>query len=247
VTLGDGISWEIDEIARVPQPFVLTVVGPLPETDEVDGQFSSGANTQSPGEDLSYIGNAPVEMCRGITRCNTVGTHQLVLSLRVRFRVASDADSSPPWQTYPLTAPFTAVAHQLPGDFSLVNDPSLGGAISASILPPRFTLTGDYLEGTIVVGKMPVNVAFNVFARFGADEYEIGTIVRPKNEGGTREFHFDVILNHTDATTRQSIFDLILVSNEKLGRQTVNMHDIWNGKLVIPNIYFSASSLYSTH
>jgi hypothetical protein len=81
---------------------------------------------------------------------------------------------------------------------------------------------------------MPASIAFDVFARFNDREFKLGVITC--NKGSNTNWRISSALPAASVSTPPAAFDLILRSDEKVGRETTDQNDIWAGELIYPNL-----------
>ena len=83
-------------------------------------------------------------------------------------------------------------------------------------------------------------VAVDMFIRVSGREYGIGGLTFSK--GATTDCRIGGTVRGINPTTQPMAVDLILRSNEKIGRETVDQHDIWSGELIFPNVPITVSN-----
>jgi hypothetical protein len=84
------------------------------------------------------------------------------------------------------------------------------------------------------VNTVPANIGFDVIARYGDREYKVGSIALANGKTGT--FLVGAVLPDLDPNSPPTSFDLILRSDEQVGRESVDEHDIWKGELIFPDL-----------
>jgi hypothetical protein len=227
------VPYQIDESSRVCGPgfFVHVVYGGgttidgkgAGPTGEGSGSMSGLGSGGSTGNSVKY---------------NQVGKHQLVVTPHVELRQGNfDAGAIIFQEDRQLTADFEIVATPPPDYFRLIDDPTLAIPIKAAIVPTKFAFSSQRpgnLNGNLKITNVPATIAFNVFARFNNREYQLSGIVC--NKGSGADYGVGGIAGDATAATQPSTFDLILRSNESIGRQTIDQHSIWKGELIYPNV-----------
>jgi len=100
----------------------------------------------------------------------------------------------------------------------------------------RIEPNSDYwLDGEIVFAQLPVNGAFDVFARtHDGREYALGHAYATKGRGGS--YGIGVMTQGTRPTTLPTTIDIILRSSPAAAEETIDMTEIWDGQIVIPNV-----------
>lgn len=178
--------------------------------------------------------------------CKSLGRHQLVVVCGVELHQGTFGSTDPRDLLFQedrvLTGSFEVVAQGPAGNFSVINDPKLGQQIQASIQPAKFSLDAvrQDFQGDLNITALPANIAFNMFIRVSGREYGIGSLAFSK--GATTDCRIGGAVRGINATTQPTAVDLILRSNEKIGRETVDQHDIWSGELIFPNVPITVSN-----
>src|SRR5690606_33897725 len=104
--------------------------------------------------------------------------------------------------------------------------------------------TGPRFECDFRITSLPANIAFDVFARVGQQEYKIGSLCREKSstETGTPKPP-EMIVGYVklwespeEAPEPFTSCDLILRSSEEAARRTVDLFEIWKGELIYKNL-----------
>jgi hypothetical protein len=83
----------------------------------------------------------------------------------------------------------------------------------------------------IEIPNMPVNAAFEIFAKTWKGEIKLGTVCIPK--GSTS---WGVGVRSENLKDRFYTIDIILRSSETVAKGSVDMTEIWDGEIVLPNI-----------
>jgi hypothetical protein len=241
VLLGDRVPFRVNVIPRVQFPFDVTAKDLDLDSIYVDGRKTAGSIEQNNAMCLGLEDN----MTMGEVACGSVGIHRL--SIRPRevqvhpgLGALGNIDYFPPDDIGLVTGTFEVVARLPAGDFTLVDNPALAPALRACIRVEfchvaRLNPMGNYeVHLYLVVQPVPANVGFDVIARFGADEYNLGTMSFTKDTGAYLPIRSSAL--HLGTNIPPSKFDLILRSDEKVGRETFNEHEIWRGELIYPNL-----------
>jgi hypothetical protein len=233
VVLGDWVPFRINDASRIVGPGYC-VTYECRETD-IDGQkvlsSGGGGSMNGLGSGGSFGNTVPSK---------EVGTHHLAVTVHVEVKQGNYQSGTVLYtEDRTLAADFQVVAQPPPGYFSLINDPKLGDLIRASIVPVGFQISArqpGQLNCKLKITGLPGNIAFDVIARLSGREFNVGDITC--NKGTTTEYQLGLTMpaELVGASTQPAAFDLILRSDEKVGRATIDLHDIWNGELIYPNV-----------
>ena len=162
--------------------------------------------------------------------------------LRVKVELATDAtggvsgvnwdDNAPVARkvTQDLFADFQEIEGQTP--IATVTAPS--PAVLSPLFTPRLTYQPSnsmHIETGVDAGPLPVNVAFNMFVRFGGREFPVGSVSFRKGAPGG----YATGTTNSPADPPQTV-DMIFRSSEDVARGTMDMMTIWKGEIVIPNV-----------
>ncbi len=241
--LGDRVPFLVDEKGRVSGPhFWVRVVEKGSGIDVDDKKLHQPIGGEGSMSGLGSGGSAGNSIA-----CKSLGTHQLLVVCGVELHQGTFGSTDPRdllfQEDRKLTATFEVVAQPPAGNFNLINDPKLGQQIQASIKPGKFSFAVSqvsYFQGDLNVAALPANVAFNMFIRANGREYRIGEVTFGK--GSTTDCRIGNTIRDLNAANQPTTVDLILRSDEKVGRETVDQHDIWNGELVFPNVPVTVSN-----
>ncbi len=231
VVQGDSVPYRVDEGARIVDPgFVLRVTSHGHGT--LDGKaFSEGGSGSNMSTGLGSGGSSGSSI-----RCEQIGKHQLCVSPHVELLQGNFNTNTVVYQEdRKLTADFEVQAKSPANAFKLIDDPSLGPQLRAAIVPVKFTLNAQgWLECDLNITSLPVNVAFDVFARTGGHEHKITTLTC--NKGTTMQYGLGGSEQKLAGTTQPATIDLIFRSNEKIGRESIDQTECWKGELVYRDV-----------
>jgi hypothetical protein len=169
----------------------------------------------------------------------TPGKHRLevALTLEVHYSpsVSNPEKGGLRWKKeVTLGGDFEVLAEMPPGFIKWVDDPSKADAIKQSIRPKQLDRSyegGKGLNIQIEVSKVPENVGFEVFGVVDGKEHRLGTLTA---KAGTEvNSHFGA---STFPPTPDGKVDLVLRSDEKTVRQSLDMYGAWNGELVYKDV-----------
>ncbi|MDB5322022.1 MAG: hypothetical protein JWN40_3653 [Phycisphaerales bacterium] len=142
--------------------------------------------------------------------------------------------ATPFWsRTITLSAPFLALPATTRDDITLIDDPAAVDAIrqSINVNDVRASDKGyDRLAMTIAIRSPPVNIAFEVFALYANKEHRIGSVY--SNAGEDHNFG----INTNDVPAPPSAIAIVLRASPTVARDTIDLYEIWNGTLTIPNL-----------
>jgi hypothetical protein len=171
----------------------------------------------------------------GALKCPAVGKHSATLTCRVEIFDGS-FDSTTAALLYrvdrTLSGNFEVLATEPNGYMQPLFDPKLVAAMAAAIKPLlfRYNVKQKSLDGQFNISGLPVNLACDVFLRFGGNETKFSAMACRANSpcqygvGGP-------VKGPVPAT-----IDIILRPSEKAARQTVDFQSYWNQEIVFPNI-----------
>jgi hypothetical protein len=135
-----------------------------------------------------------------------------------------------------LTGNFEVVTMK-PGDLvKPIFDPKLAAVVKAAIVPQSFRFNarnGSSFEGNILFIAAPVNLAFDVYVRYGGSEQRLGTVTCSA-QGGVFSNAYYVTGKGRPPVPR--MVDIILRPSEQAARDTVDQYRYWNQELVYPNV-----------
>jgi hypothetical protein len=136
----------------------------------------------------------------------------------------------------PLTAEVEVLAAAPPDYIRLIKDDALAQRLNAAITADSFWLLTLFnpvadVSGELDVKKVPVNIAFDAFARVDGKLYPMGSIALAK--GGSKSF---IVRTDAPAVTAATEIDVVLRTSERAARQTVDLLEVWDGELVFPGV-----------
>jgi hypothetical protein len=169
----------------------------------------------------------------GSVPCTQPGEHQLEVTCNVSVYTGPFGE----------TARSTLLFQEdrtLRGDFQVITEAPAdyikavvpGRDLQGSITPKEFEFASDgYLKGKIKIEGCPLNLAFEVFALYGGNEYRLGSVTC--DAGKFNESH---IQSSTRVDAPPPTLDLLLRSSEKVARQTTDQYEIFKGELKYPQV-----------
>jgi hypothetical protein len=137
------------------------------------------------------------------------------------------------------SANFDVVAPTTENAIKFIDQPAMADKLRAGLSPIGFHYNiwhpGEVF-GSIDFGTVPVNVAFDVFAKYGGKEYPIGHFAAAAGEysfntGGRCDSDPSNPLPKPPPT-----IDIVLRTNPAVARTTIDLFQIWNGEIDFPNI-----------
>jgi hypothetical protein len=227
VSAGDKIPWQIDREVRTPMDWSVRVT---PQTVSIDGLLDGSPLYSS----STTTGVMPAGEVRGLAAPHDAGNHQLKLVGKVEvFRGWPGPADAPYWsRTIEFSQPFTV--HTEFRDVKVIQDAKLDASVRAAIGPLPFEYRkndpGNFTAKVRVRG-LPAAVAFDVYARFAGREIRIGSLVQP----AASQDWVHYFLAQLGETSPKSA-DVVLRSNTKLARETVDLDRIWSGELVYTGV-----------
>jgi hypothetical protein len=196
------------------------------QVDDGPVQKSGGGTGGSFGGWVTNSSLAPV---------GTPGKHRL----RVRVEMATDATGTVNWNENATVArrviqDLFADSQVIGGQTPIAAETAPSAAALGPLLTPRLTFnpaSTTRVELGVDAAALPVDVAFDVFARFNGKEHPIGTVsfrkgARGGYAAGARDFPADP----------PQLVDVIFRSSEAVARETMELTRIWMGEIVIPGV-----------
>jgi len=173
--------------------------------------------------------------------CSALGHHVLAVTVKMNVHHGSGGypERGPVMRssTVTLAAPFDVIVPSREHDVKLIDDASIAAKLRTLMSPRDFQYNlwnPGHIYGTIDVNPAPVNMAFEVFARYGGHEYPIGRFMKAA-EGLSHEFRCDSEPD-TSLPKPPARIDVVLRSSPKAARATLALHKIWNGEIVLAGV-----------
>jgi hypothetical protein len=236
VVLGNRVPFVISENCRVTgSPFWVRLTG-----EEGEAQVDSKATRGLGGGSSSAAGLGSGGSIGTSFECSTLGKHWFEQAVHVELHTGPFDGNDPRnlvfQQVCKLSGSFEIVAQPPAGDFTVIDDPKLHDLIQSKIQPQRLRLGlhNHWLQGQFNIDGPPANLAFDVIVRVGGQQIDSGIVTCYK--GANAMSGIGSSLGHLNRTSQPTTIDIILRSSEKVARQTVDLHDIWKGELVYPNV-----------
>jgi hypothetical protein len=164
------------------------------------------------------------------------GKHQIALNFRIQiFRGTMNV--GPSTLLYQadrtLTGSVEIVTKEIGLPIQPLFDPKVAASVNAAISPGSFTYSSKnkFLDGEIRINNAPVNLAFDVFARYDGAEHPLNAVTYRANSG---LWQFGV--NSQPPLPPPKTIDLILRPSEAAARNTVDLQNYWNRELVFPAV-----------
>jgi len=166
--------------------------------------------------------------------CPSIGKHSLNIVVDLNILRGSSSYHSAKLK---FSMPFEVVAPVPENAIKLFDDPAMAAKIATCVKPLDFKYNmwhPGQLYGALEVLPVPVNVGFDVFARYDDVEYPVGRVTMAA--GALRDgFRCDSELKKYLPKPPPTI-DLVLRSSPKAARATLNLYQIWNGEIVIRDV-----------
>jgi hypothetical protein len=238
VAAGAKLPWTIRSTGRAPGFYYTYWNGPPAVLGaSIDGREVLGPDKRSDGGPFGI----------GFNRSSPAGAsgrHELAVRLgyRVTINRPGSAPVTQPIYEHELTlrAPFEVLPSGASDVVEEVDDASLAPVIQASVKPHgvrAFVWSKDNIVLNCDVESMnlPIDVSFDAFLRYNGKLVPAGSLVHSITEHGRNvPLMNDLIGNGTNPPPDK--VDLILRSNSKWARQTVDIHRIWKGELIFENV-----------
>jgi len=139
--------------------------------------------------------------------------------------------------TLDLSAPFDVFPRSSEYEIKLMVNPAMADKLRASMKPNDFQYNiwnpGE-IFGSIEIEGLPVNIAFDVFARYNGNEYPLGQIAVAAGARG--------IGTRCDSEVGKSLpkppatIDIVFRTSPKAARTTLDLYQIWDGELVFSGV-----------
>jgi hypothetical protein len=203
----------------------------------MNGVAIDGKNVRGNTGGYSAFGSFGSGSSGSLLECRTPGKHAVSLTFRIEiFSGAFDAPGSTPLyrSDRTVTGGFEVLATRPANLIQAVFDPKRAVAIKAAIAlePLHFNAgNGNSFTGSIDFRTIPVNFAFDVYARHGGTEWSLGTVTC---SAGTGPWDCSVF-GKGDASIPPTV-DIILRPSEKAARETVDEYSYWNQELIYQNV-----------
>jgi hypothetical protein len=164
-----------------------------------------------------------------------IGKHQLRMTMEVGIsdgKTPDDTTRAPLYkQTRTLTTPFEVSPDAIA--IKLVDKPD-AATIGRFIKADQFRLykmQALQLDGMVNISAVPVNIAFDVFARIDGKEYPMGAVATAKGH----DCGFGVFCSNPPPTPFSKC-DVVLRSSEKAAKSTLDLTEIWKGEVLIKDV-----------
>jgi hypothetical protein len=227
---GDAIPYSIVVHGRGPGGGWGLRVEHLSATLDGNNPIHVGGSMSSSGFGAGSFGSS--------VPCNDPGRHTLALTYRVQiFRGDLNFPGSPPGppvyqKDLTMSGPCDVLPASTKDDIKLIDDTSLAAAIRASLRPHGFAIDrlSHTLNGQLEIKSPPINLAFDIFARWNGHEKRIGSV--NMRQGNSTTFGW----GDPGFTDEPAQIDLVLRSSIAEARRTVDLFSIWNGEIVIKDV-----------
>jgi hypothetical protein len=168
------------------------------------------------------------------------GKHVLHVTIRNSAFIGaypSANEKQPPFWTRTLTlsAPFLALPKTTANDITLIDDPASADSIRQSITIRDLRAKNkayDRLSMTVSIKNPPCNIAFDLIARCNGKDYAIGNVYSNAGE----DHNFGVSTRDFPPGASTARIDLLLRASPTVARDTIDLYEIWNGQVTIPNL-----------
>jgi hypothetical protein len=127
----------------------------------------------------------------------------------------------------------TAQVVDLPAEslVKMANRPELVDEIRRTVVVERVERqANDEIQVQVDLRKPPVNVAFDVFVRVGGKEVLVGSVAGEKGK------QMGTFISHKASEIQDAKVEVILRSNSKVARRTVDLVEAWKGEIVIKDV-----------
>ncbi len=207
----------------------LTMIGG--GVDGKPGQSNAGGSSSWGGFGTGSIGSS--------LECRVPGKHEISLTFGVEIFNGpfNSAGGAPLYRSNrTLTSSFEVLAAKPQNLVQPIFDPKLAGAIKAVIAPESFHFSArneNSFQGNIHFFAAPVNLAFDVYVRYGGKEHQLGAVTCSARNGPLSN-DYSVFGKGTPPVP--GTVDVILRPSEKAARGTADLYSFWNQELVYPNV-----------
>ena len=205
---------------------------------EVDGQ-AVPPSPWPPSYPLWLVGGSKFEPKFHFPK---LGHHSLRLIGRIDVHHSdntSNPDRGPVVHSAPvdLSAPFDVELPSPQNAVRMVKDPAMADRLRASMRPDEFQYNiwdPGSIFGMVKVEDLPTNIAFDVFCRYGGNEYPLGQIALAAGASGVWP-RCDSQLGKRLPKPPPTI-DIILRPSADAAHKTLDLYQIWDGELVFANV-----------
>ncbi|MGD0769843.1 MAG: hypothetical protein ABSB42_16795 [Tepidisphaeraceae bacterium] len=171
------------------------------------------------------------------TKCPPPGKHELTVTVHIEIFNGSMNGPGTITLEYQcdrtMTGSFEVVATKPANLIQPVFDPKLAAAMKAAVTLQafRYSLKDHMFDGMIRFNNPPMNLAYDVIARYGGKEHPLGEVTYhfPAGTGGYSTS--GSVPDPPPATV-----DVILRPSEKAAVDTVDIYSYWNQEMVFPNV-----------
>lgn len=228
-----------DTLAGEPLPYEIRITGTGPE----DGWRSSQHLVSLAIDDQLYdqgwfsrtgpLMNDTMQLSLQFDQPGKHTLHMIVKGGAFHGEVDWTPKGKPVWsKTFDLTTSFTILPRNTSDYIELQSDPAIAAQLQKAFTFDQNTYTSEACV-RLKITNIPVNIAFDIFARRDGSEYPFGNITA--SAGQSREIVLTSPKEFPLDPPHKSV-DLIFRSSETLARRTVDLHKIWQGELLFQNV-----------
>lgn len=242
VVRGDPVPYSIESKGEYPMSDSATAPTWWYATQDI-GVWCDGKQVRQSSSSGSGTG-FPSGSSRSQVQFDEPGKHVLEVRQRVEIYYGKYGDTDPTQsrlcsaRDLSVKGPFELLAVAPPDYIKRLDRPDLLPTLRSRIKVQEFGFPSRQsgFQSQFFVDAPPVNLAFEVFARTGGKEYAIGTldVVKGKVSGyGQGSGPEGDKLKELPAGR---VVDVVLRSSETVARGTVDLFEIWQGEIVIPDV-----------
>jgi len=158
-----------------------------------------------------------------------------------------DADPIAQWEMKRLV-PVTVLDDD--SSATMIADASRAPAVRDSIVQIEFILTtiqqpgggGTFggRNGMIIIDSPPMDLSFDVFARVGGEEKQIGSIAARAAEAGPQNAQ-QIVHHPRDLFPNALTCDLVLRASPTAAERTIDIFEVWDGEIIIEDVPIRAA------
>ncbi|NOX58950.1 MAG: hypothetical protein GXP29_08850 [Planctomycetes bacterium] len=227
--VGDRVRYRVTSMGNSPSnPWWITISHKV--------RLLDGNPVQSIASTLAHSGNSGGGIGGSIEPPNA-GRHTLTVVLDIKTYSNKETKTLAHEREVKLQGEFEVLAEE-PAEFiKMVVDPALREQLLDCFNPQDFRLDRHVLGGTVATEILPIDVAFDVIVRVNGEEISENSFSGLRGEDPIlRAFSWQYEKPLIQEGDSLESIDLILRSNEKLARESVDMLEPWQGELIYKDV-----------
>jgi len=173
--------------------------------------------------------------------CPSIGHHLLnaMILLRIHYGGNTFPENGPVMRsvTLKLSTPFEVAAPSTQSAVKLIDDPSMVSRLRAAMTATDFQYSNwgsEDILGLVRIAPVPINVAFDVFARYAGSEYPIGQLTQ--SAGAVGHYAWCRSQMKKSLPKPPPTIEIVLRSSPQAARATLDLYQIWNGEIAVGGV-----------